>query len=313
LNKIDLSIIIVNWNTRELLHNCISSLIETSAEIKIEIIVVDNASKDGSRDMVRNAFPNVIIINSGANIGFARANNLAIPQVQSSNVLFLNPDTIIKNGALQKMTNVLLENHSIGAAGCKILDMEGKTVELPFQIEGTPLKMLFLQIFPFNLIKRIFPYQNPYQNGYVKNLFGACLMVRKKVLDQVGYFDEQFFMYAEDIDLCQRIHKNGWQLYYLSDAEIIHLEGGASDKAPSDFSTLMMCESVSKLMYKNYGKIGIFIYKFGVIISSLLRLVFLFTIRALNAIMNSKEKKYVHNIHKHLTKLKWCLFNPLKK
>lgn len=306
--KIILSIIIVTWNTKDLLKNCIQSLMQSSNELKFEIIVVDNDSKDGTSDMLRNFYPTVRLINSGGNIGFGRANNLALPLIQSPNVLFLNPDTIIKTDVIKQMLDRLFTNLTIGVVGCKIIDRKGKIVELPFQITVTPLKMLFLQILPFKLLKNIYPYQDPLQSGYVKNLFGACFMVRKEVLDQVGYFDELFFMYAEDIDLCQRIHAAGWHLYYLADADIIHLEGGASDKAPSEFSILMMCESTAKLMKKNYGRKGELIYKFGVFISSFSRLLLL-SLCNIRSLFSSSNKylSYIQQRRKHLIALKWCL------
>lgn len=317
LGEMDLSIIIVNWNTKEMLKNCISSILENSNGLNVEIIVVDNASSDGSGEMVKDNFPNVKLIDSGGNIGFARANNLAIPHVKSQHILFLNPDTIVGQNALNKMHDFLIATPSIGALGCKIINAYGRTAELPLQIEVSPFKKLFLQLFfsgeSANLVKKIFPHQNSHQSGYLRNLFGACIMVRKKVLDEVGYFDEQFFMYAEDIDLCHRIFRHGWKLYYLSEAEILHFEGGASQKAPSDFSTRMMCESVSKLMYKNYGKIGRLIYKIGLFAGSLIRLALLIILSIGNKSEDRRRKtKYSNSIYKHMLILKWTLMTTQK-
>lgn len=307
-----LTIIIVNWNTSEHLYNCLESITKSSDDIAGNIIVVDNNSSDNSREMVKNNFPDVHLINSGGNIGFGRANNIAIPLAKTPYILFLNPDTIVNEHALNKLSIFLNNNLRVGAVGCKIIDTQGQIVELPLQVEATPLKRFFLQIFfskrSSNFIKMLFPWQNVLESGCVRQLYGACLMVRKKVLDQVGYFDERFFMYAEDIDLCQRIHAAGWHLYYLADVDIIHLEGGASDKAPSEFSILMMCESISKLMKKNYGRKGELIYKFGVFISSFSRLLLLSLCNIRSFFSSSyKYSPYAQQRRKHIIVLKWCL------
>ncbi|MFZ2399921.1 MAG: glycosyltransferase family 2 protein [Smithella sp.] len=308
----DLSIIIVNWNTCNILHDCLTSIRNSRGGIEIEVFVVDNDSSDGSREMVQKDFPEVHLINSGGNIGFGRANNLAIPLATAPYILFLNPDTIVNHKALDKMCAFLNNNPRTGVISCKIMDQTGCVAELPLQMEKTPFKRFLLQIFDAresaNIIKRIFPSQSPHKSGYVRNFYGPCLLIRKEVLDEVGYFDEQFFMYAEDIDLCERIHKKGWQLYYMSEVDIIHLGEQSSDHAPKDFSMLMMCESISKLMSKNYGARGASIYKLGVFVSSVLRLIILLFLVGIDYVTGRKKKvKYKQSWHKHMIMLKWSL------
>jgi hypothetical protein len=302
----------VNWNTSNILHDCLASIRNSRGDVEVETFVVDNDSTDGSREMVERDFPEVHLINSGSNMGFGKANNLAIPQAKAPYVFFLNPDTIVQQKTLEKMCAFLDNNPETGVIGCKMIDAEGFPAELSLQMESTPLKRFFLQIFfankSANIIEKIFPSHSPHKSGYIKNLYGACLMIRKDALDRAGYFDEQFFMYAEDIDLCQRIYKKGWKLYYMSEVKIIHLEGRASDNAPKDFSILMMCESISKLMLKNYGMKGKIIYKLGVFISSGLRLVIIFFLAGIDYATGGKNKvKYKQSWHKHMIMMKWSL------
>ncbi len=308
----NLSIIIVNWNTCNILHDCLTSIRNSRGSIEIEVFVVDNDSSDGSREMVQKDFPEVHLINSGGNLGFGKANNLAIPLATAPYILFLNPDTIVNHKALDKMCAFLNDNSRTGVISCKIFNEIGRVAELPLQMEATPIRRSLIQIFfankSANIIKKIFPSHNPYESGYVRSLYGPCLLIRKEVLDEVGYFDEQFFMYAEDIDLCKRIYEKGWRLYYMSEVDIIHLGEQSSDHAPKDFSMLMMCESISKLMSKNYGTRGASIYKLGVFVSSVLRLIILLFLVGIDYVTGRKKKlKYKQSWHKHMIMLKWSL------
>lgn len=309
---VKLSIIIVNWNTGKLLHDCLASIRATCSDMEYEILIVDNDSSDGSREMIKEYFPEVHLINSGSNMGFARANNLAIPLAIAPYILFLNPDTIVLNDALSKMSNFLSKNPDIGAISCKIIDETGRIAELPIQTEGTPVKRFLLQLFSshssFGLIKKIFSSHNPYESGYVRYLYGPCLMIRKKVLEEVGYFDERFFMYAEDIELCHRISQKGWLAYYMSKVDIVHLGGKASENAPSDFSLITMCDSISKLMAKNYGKRGAITYRLAVFISSCLRIAIVSFVLYIHKLTGKSEKKrYKQSWKKQWILLKWSL------
>lgn len=308
----DLSIIIVNWNTSKVLRDCLASIKYSAGNLKVEIFVVDNDSADGSREMVEKDFPEVRLINAGSNLGFGKANNLAIPHASAPYILFLNPDTIVNQNMLEKMCAFFDNNPQTGVVSCKIADETGCVAPLPVQIELTPLKRLLFQIFfaesSAKIMEKIFPSQSPYESGYVRSFYGPCLLIRKETLDDAGYFDERFFMYAEDIDLCQRIYKKGWQLYYMSEVDMIHLCGEASKRAPKAFSIMMMCESISKFMSKDYGLRGAIIYRLGVFMSSILRLVIILFLMGIDYATGSKKKiKYKHSMYKHLIMLKWSL------
>ena len=146
------------------------------------------------------------------------------------------------------------------------------------------------------------------KSGYVKKLYGACLMLRKSVLDQVGHFDERFFMYCEDVDLSRRIIDAGWKIYYLSEVEIIHYVAGASGETTSNFSILMKCESISKLMEKYYGKAGRFFYKFLIFAGSQFRLFVLCILYFVSRFIHDENKfEYWDSFGKHFAMLKWSL------
>ncbi|MGA2863542.1 MAG: glycosyltransferase family 2 protein [Verrucomicrobiota bacterium] len=308
----DLSVIIVNWNTKDFLHNCLRSIETGSPQGAVETIVVDNRSSDGSAEMVARSFPRATLINSGGNLGFARANNLGLLHAKSPLVLFLNPDTEIKGQALGNMVEFMKANPSVGGLGCKIRDVSGSIQQLGLQWFPSPLtesvKFLAVSRRKYDRLPSVFPCHNPEESGEVRKLFGACLMVRRAVLDQVGPFDERFFMYCEDVDLCHRITHAGWKLFYLAEAEILHAGGGASDKAPGAFSALMMCESFSKFMRKHYGKLGSAAYRAVAFVGAQTRLALLLGWEFANCVRSrSPGTDSVGSRRKYVTITKWCL------
>jgi len=308
----DTSIIIVNWNTREMLRNCLVSLGQQVDSNNINVIVVDNNSSDGSREMVSAQFPSVHLIDSGGNIGFGKANNLAKPYVDTQFIVFLNPDTIVPEDSIAKMVNHMESNPDVGALGCKMKYPDGIVQPLGLQWFPSPLteflKIVFLSEKMQTKLRRYLPYVDPNENGYVSKLFGACLIVRKSVLDQVGWFDERFFMYCEDVDLCKRIAEAGWKLFYLSDVTIVHVCGGAEEKTSSNFSVLMTCESVSKLIQKCHGNAGTALYRLVIFGGSIFRL-FLASILKIFSIFSriGRGVDYRYVFTKYSAMLKWCL------
>jgi GT2 family glycosyltransferase len=309
---LDLSVIIVSWNTREMLRNCLSSLTMNGEETAKEIIVVDNDSADESRDMVKNEFPEVKLINSGKNLGFGKANNLGVNIAEGKYVLFINPDTVVLGKAIEKMAEFMDEHEDIGALGCKMIYPDGEIQPLGLQWYPTPItelvNLLFISSSTIKYLKHCLPYVDPRKSGYVIKLYGGCLMVRKTVLDRVGCFDERFFMYGEDVDLCRRINDAGYKLYYLSESEIIHYCGGASKKAVSNFSTLVMCDSISKLIEKYNGSTGRLLYRAAILSGSIARLIPLLAMKAGSAIFSDGlSGKYSNSISKFMTMIKWSI------
>jgi len=313
----ELSVIIVNWNTREMLKECLNSIRENTNSKKVKTIVVDNASSDGSREITEKLFPEVHLINSGGNIGFGRAANIAIPYADTPLVLFLNPDTVVLENTIQKMADFLKGNPQVGGLGCKmksptgIVHRDRDAHELGLQWFPSPFKelinMVLLSDITTQRFKKYLPYHDPNISGYVSKLYGGCLMVRKEVLEQVGHFDERFFMYCEDGDLSYRIIKGGWKLYYLSDAEILHVSGGASQNTSNNL-TLMRYESMRKLMQKYYGKRGEVCYKVVVFIGSLFRLIVLMTMEIVSFLSSFDRKmKYKESFKRYVAIIKWSI------
>ncbi len=317
----DLTIIIVNWNTREMLKNCLESIMGSKRIQKIRIIVVDNASKDGSREMVETLFPEVKLINSGGNIGFGKANNLAIQQANTPFLFFLNPDTMVMEGTMEGMVEFMRSHPTVGAMGCKItyppaqtktVGTDGDAHTLEMQWVPSPLKILFKMLFlsdkMIQKFKKYLPYKNPHESGYVSFLAGACLMMKKEVLEQIGCFDERFFMYGEDYDLCRRIKDAGWQLYYMSEVKIAHYVGGASQKTTSQFSTLMMCQSISQLMEKYHGQVGKSLYRVVIFFGSCFRLFILINLIILSGVgVLHHEESYKEAFSKYFHMFKWSI------
>lgn len=226
-----ISTVIVNWNTRDLLIDCITSIERTTPGC--EIIVVDNASTDDSVQMVRERFPDVKLIASETNLGFGAGNNLGIAQATWKYVLLLNPDTIVKPGALEAMKDFLAANEDAGAVGCAIANPDGSPQEsywMTFPSSGwLLLKSCYLDRFflRFRNRKRFdstlhFP---------VAHLLGACIMAPRSLLQELGGFDESYFLYLEETDLCKRIIEAGKIIYHLPSATITHLGQQSSMQA----------------------------------------------------------------------------------
>jgi O-antigen biosynthesis protein len=216
-----LSVIIVSYNVKHFLEQCLHSVRAAIAGIDTEIFVVDNASVDGSVKMVREKFPEAICIANDDNPGFAKANNQAIRQSKGEYVLLLNPDTIVETDTFAKIIGFMDSHPDAGGLGVKMVDGTGRF--LPESKRGLPTPVVaFYKIFG---LSRLFPKSktfNKYHLGYldkdkthqVEILAGAFMLMRKSVLDEVGLLDEAFFMYGEDIDLSYRIIKGGYHNYY---------------------------------------------------------------------------------------------------
>ncbi len=253
----DLSIVIVSYNTVDLLRDCLSSVIQNTENIEYEIWVVDNQSKDGSADMVESEFPQVKLIRNSVNGGFSQANNLAIRQCRSSKyVLILNPDTIVPKGTLAECVDFMEKDGEIGCLGCKVVKVDGtldKACKRGFPSPWNSLCYLMKldKLFPNN--KKFGGYNATFihedEESEIDSLVGAFMMLRKGAIEQVGLLDETFFMYGEDIDWCYRIKEAGWKNYYHPKVRIVHYKGESSKKQ----STRMIGE-FHKSMFIFYNK-----------------------------------------------------------
>jgi len=233
----DLSVIVVNYNTRDLLNQLLASIYRYKVKCNFEVIVVDNGSKDGSSEMVHRNFSQVRLITNFTNLGFAGANNQGIRNCTGRYVLLLNSDTIVFQDTLDTMVDFLDSNPEVGAAGCKVVLPDGKLDLACRRSFPTPLNSLhhalgLAKLFPRSprFAKYNLSYLDEDESYPVDSLVGAFMMVRREVIDQVGLLDESFFMYGEDIDWCYRIKQAGWEIYYYPKTSIIHYKGASSRK-----------------------------------------------------------------------------------
>jgi hypothetical protein len=237
----DLSVIIVNYNVKEFLLNSLDSIRKAAKNISSEIIVVDNNSDDGSIEALREKYPDVILIENKKNVGFGRANNQALEIARGKYILLLNPDTIVREDTFEKMIGFFEKNPSVGIAGCKVLNPDG-TLQLACR-RGFPgpwtsfTKVMGLSsLFPKSKIfaRYNLTYLNENDTYEVDAVSGAFLMLTKKAYEKIGGFDNQFFMYGEDLDLCYRAQQAGYKVFYFHETEIIHYKGESTKRSSID-------------------------------------------------------------------------------
>jgi len=233
----DLSIIIVNYNVKELLRACLKSLqpLIVNRESLIELFVVDNASGDGSVEMVRKEFPDVKLIASDKNLGFAKANNLAIKQAQGRYLLFLNPDTVVPEETLPEMIKFMDENPEVGVATCFVeLASGGMDIDCH---RGFPTP--WASFCHFSRLAKLFPRSKIFGQYHqiwkdltkiheIDSCCGAFMMVRREAMEEVGVWDEDFFFYGEDLDWCYRFQEKDWKVVFYPHCKIIHHKGASS-------------------------------------------------------------------------------------
>lgn len=236
----DVSVIIVNFNTWKLTIEAIQSVMNSKTAFSYEIILVDNSSSDDSVNKIKTAFPDITLIVNDQNLGFSKANNQGIRISKGRYILLLNSDTVIQVDTLQTMINFMDENPRVGASGCKVVLADGSLDKACRRGFPTP-KASFYYAFGISKLFPNIPKYNQYQLSHldpdktysVDCLVGAFMMVRKETVGEVGLLDEEFFMYGEDIDWCYRIKQGGWQIYYHPHTQIVHYKGASSRRKPN--------------------------------------------------------------------------------
>jgi hypothetical protein len=265
-----LSIIIVSWNTADILAQCLDSVFAHAPAVPFEVWVVDNASSDGSVAMVGQRFPQVKLLANTGNVGFATANNQAMRQCTGEYVLLLNPDTIVYADALARLVQFLDLNPQAGACGARLLNADGS-----LQHSCYPTPTLGRELWRmFHLDGRIRYHMDNWETNTprpVEALLGACIMARRNILEAIGLMDESYFMFSEEIDLCYRIRQAGWQIYWLPQAQIVHL-GGQSTRQVKTEMFLRLYEGKLRYMRKHYGRFQTWLYKLILLLASLARL-----------------------------------------
>ena len=234
----DISIVIVNYNVKDFLYQCLDSIYLSSSKLSIEIIVVDNNSSDGSVEFLRPIFPNVNFIELKENLGFGKANNIGFSIAKGDYILILNPDTVLEENTLDIMIEYMRSHIEVGIAGCKVLNSDG-SFQLPCR-RGFPTpwvafcKLFGLQkMFPNSTIfaqyNQTFLSEN--ETYYIDAIIGAFMFARREVIEELSGFDPDFFMYGEDLDLCFRTYKAGYKVAYVHEAKIIHYKGESTKRS----------------------------------------------------------------------------------
>lgn len=254
----DLSIIIVNHNSGDYLKKCLDSLKVSPPRSIFEIFVVDNASEEGDLQDLENDCPEVTLIRNSRNLGFARAINQAIVKARGRYFLILNPDTLIFKNGVDHLVDFMEEHPEAGAAGPLLLYPDG-TRQPSCRSFPTPLKVFFGRT---SLLTKWFP-KNPITRSYLMEnrvdlkimevdwVMGACIILRRKAVEEVGGFDESFFLYVEDADLCYRLRKKGWRTYFVPQARAIH-HYGASARGERRLVTIEHNKSMYRFFIKHY-------------------------------------------------------------
>ncbi|MFH1845343.1 MAG: glycosyltransferase family 2 protein [bacterium] len=256
----DLTIIIVNWNTRDRLRDCLASLPEACHGLQIQTLVIDNASHDGSPEMVQAEFPHCRLLESGGNLGFTRGNNLALGKATSRQILLLNPDTVCPSGSLTALSRFLDDHEDAAAVG-------------PLLVDATGAETASYGFFPqewHHLAATLDPQRRwlpgrwrqeglgcvpapDMPSGPVDYVKGACLLMRRSALERIGVLDEQFFMYFEESDWCRRAWLAGYRILLCNEVAVAHLEGRATRQV-SFFSLIQFQLSYRLFITKHYGR-----------------------------------------------------------
>ncbi|HET6455973.1 MAG TPA: glycosyltransferase family 2 protein [Armatimonadota bacterium] len=271
---IDLSIAIPSWNTSDLLDQCLTSIKASTAGLNYEIIVVDNASTDGSPEMVEEKHPDVMLIRNRVNLGFASACNAAFKRSTGRYFCLLNSDTIVLKDSLAHFFEFMESHPDAGAAGCKLLNGDGT-----LQRSCSCFPSVMTELFDALYLSKLFPRNRVfgcYSMSYwdfddvreVDFVGGSCMMVRREAVEEVGLLDETYFMYTEEADWCYRMWDSGWKVYYYPGAQIIHL-GGESAKRFGDDMRLYLYLSRNKFIRKYKGRMAAFVHR-GIIITGAL-------------------------------------------
>lgn len=267
-----LSILIVNWNTRDDLLRCLSSVFACPPAVDFEVLVVDNASGDDSAEAVGAAFPQVRLIVSPENLGFARGNNLAAAQAEGEFLLLLNPDTWVHAGALERLVQYLDSQPRVGAVGPRLLNPDGSLQPSVYR-----LPTLFREWWRLFHLDRLYAFSQ-YSRDFlaaatthpVESLNGACLLLRREALAGMRLFDDDYFMYSEEVDLCDRLHRAGWELHWLPAAEVTHT-GGQSTRQAADKMFVELYRNKVKFFRKRRGRLAASLYKVILLQASLFR------------------------------------------
>lgn len=308
----EVSIIIVNWNSKEYLRHCLASILENTSGLDYEVIVVDSASFDGCGEMLHRHYPEVRFIQSAQNAGFGRANNLGVRHARGDTLLLINPDTVVLGNAIERLCAHIKELPSAGVVGCRLLNTDGSLQTTCVQ----PFPTIANQLVNAYILQRWFPnihlwltavsFDGAASPQAVEVITGACMIMKREVFESVGGFSPEYFMYGEDLDLCYKVRAAGHINYYVPDVEVVHHGGGSTRLENSRFASVMMPESVSRLLRKTRGNVYSMAYRVVLTGAAFVRLGLL-GLWLPAAAISRKERRWSAAFHKWIAVLRWGL------
>jgi N-acetylglucosaminyl-diphospho-decaprenol L-rhamnosyltransferase len=309
----ELSIIIVNYHSADFTRSCLQSIQANANQMPIEIVVVDNGSYDGSGTMVRQEFPNVLFIQSDTNLGFAGANNRGAEQAHGRFLLFLNPDTEVQEAALLHLICALESNAIAGMAGARLLNSDRSVQTTSI----TAFPSILNQTVGSEFLQRRFPksrlwgmkalFEQHSEPVQVEAISGACMMIRREAFEAVAGFSSDYFMYAEDLDLCLKLRQAGWKVLYVPDAIVVHHGGRSSSSRPeSNYVAIMIRESMAQFMSRHHGRWYAAAYRFVTALNALSRLFVIVALFPLT-IRRDRRQPFLQRMGKWAGILGWAI------
>lgn len=313
----DLSIILVNWNSSAYLEKCIDSISKETKGVDYEIIVVDNGSFDIVVERIKSLFTKVFFVQSDENLGFARANNLGYQYSSGENLLFLNPDTEVVGKAISILLWRLNSLPDGGAIGCRLVNsdmsIQASCIQRYPRVLNQLLDIEYLRRLTSNAkiwgTKPLF--QNDGRVSEVEVISGACLMVKRKIFERVGLFSNDYFMYCEDVDLCYKIENAGYKKYYTPEATVVHYGGGSTTKIDNRWHyDVLKRESILRFFRKTRGEVPSVFYRGSMMVASASRLPLIKLPLLLTVLFKSdglKNKVLLARLYKWKGILRWSL------
>lgn len=309
----NLSILIVNWNSKDYLRNCLRAVRSTCREMSLQVVVVDAGSFDGSGEMIAAEFPDVEFLQSHENLGFARSNNLGLKHVRGEFVLLLNPDTELQQGAVATLLSLLKALPDVGIVAPRLLNTDGSLQTSCVSALPTPWNEFLdsealRHLFPRWRIWGTWDAFSTLEPVEVEAVSGACMLIWSEIFRRVGGLAPDFFMYSEDKDLCAKVRRLGFKVYHVPAAKVIHHGGGSSRSQANAFSVVMMRVAKETYMRLNRGKGSALLYRVFQGFSAVVRLCLL--VPGICFLRGGRRTSTLSTVRKWWVVLRWVMGSP---